>query len=128
MSKEKRIIIDEGTKKVVLSRLFGENYASKGDTNEMYYVGYVGDEVTEVCFMNYGVSFERKSSYGLPWKWVNAVYNPLFNTEGLDFLDDDEKDEKNVIKSFNDEYDGFFESDPKFGFFRLVSKTKEDAV
>lgn len=126
MSRVKRQAIDEGMKKVVLSRLFGENCASKDDTEEMYYVGYAHGEVTEVCFMNYGVAFERKSSNGLAWKWVNAIYNSLFETKDLDFLDDE--DEKSVTKSFNEQYDGYFESNPKFGFFRPISKRKEDAA
>lgn len=51
MNKEKRPILDEGIKKVILSRLFGKNgYATNSDTSDMWYIGYCVNIPLQVNF------------------------------------------------------------------------------
>ena len=51
MAKIKLEMIDEVTKEVVLSRIFGKNCASKIGDDKQSYCGYVDGEVTEVVFL-----------------------------------------------------------------------------
>lgn len=82
MRREKRPTIDERTKKVVLSRLFGENYVQKPST-ENTYLGYIDGAIVEVFFYNFLCSvFQRTSEYK-EVKFANIVMNKFFATRGL---------------------------------------------
>lgn len=80
--REKRPIIDEGVKELILSRLFGENYI-KSPTAENTYLGYMDKCVCEIAFYTSFLTIEQLKGGLLVRKFGNYVTNKFFATSGL---------------------------------------------
>lgn len=85
MAKRKLEMIDEGTKEVALSRIFGKNCASKIGDEKQSYCGYVGGEVTEVVFLGTCILIKRKEQFVLTYKWSDTICNALMQTDGVKY-------------------------------------------
>ena len=82
MSKTNRPLIDEETKKVILSRLLGDNFAQNPKFDDIY-VGYFRDEVIEVAFYGYNCVIKQIKGERRNAKFLNPVINAFFGTKGL---------------------------------------------
>lgn len=82
MSKVKRPTIDEGKKKVILTRLFGDNYCQHPEKEDMY-LGYINDAISEVSFYGTFCSVTEKEDKFGKVKFGNLVTNKFFATRGL---------------------------------------------
>lgn len=82
MAREKRPNIDEGMRNVILSRLFGESYATNPEIEGMY-LGYIDGVIVEVLFTGFICSvMQRGKKFGAV-KFGNLVMNKFFATRGL---------------------------------------------
>lgn len=82
MSKVKRPTIDEGKKKVILTRLFGDNYCQHPEKSDKY-LGYLDGIVVEVYFCDFICYVSQiTTKYGAV-KFGNLAMNKFFATRGL---------------------------------------------
>ena len=82
MSKTNRPLIDEETKKLILSRLFVENYVSKPN-NDNTVVGYFNGEVIKIAFYGSNCDVKQIDGENRNAKFLNPVINAFFGTKGL---------------------------------------------
>lgn len=121
MARKKLEMIDEGTLKVALSRIFGKNCASNIGEGKQNYCGYVCGEVTEVVFLGTCFVIERKEQFALTYKWSDTICNALMQTEGMKYR-------KEGWGSFNEQKDAYFDVDTRSIYIRLQTKQKQIAV
>lgn len=80
--KVKRPTIQENESRIILSRLFGDNYA-KHPTKKCVYLGYIDGAIVEVCFCSFICSvIQVRGNFGAV-KFGNLVMNKFFDTRGL---------------------------------------------
>lgn len=82
MSREKRPSIDEGQRNLILSRLFGENYASKQEDDD-FFLGYIDGVICEVLFSEFICSVRQIEDDLSAVKFGNLVMNKFFSAKGL---------------------------------------------
>ena len=121
MAKIKLEMIDEVTKEVVLSRIFGKNFASKIGDDKQSYCGYVCGEVTEVVFLGTCIVINRKEQFALTYKWSDTICNALMQTDGVKYR-------KEGLVSFNEQKDAYFDLDTRSILIRFQTKQKQIAV
>lgn len=121
MAKIKLEMIDEVTKEVVISRIFGKNCASKIGDDKQSYCGYVGGEVTEVVFLGTCIVIKRKEQFALTYKWSDTICNALMQTDGVKYR-------KEGLVSFNEQKDAYFDLDTRSILIRFQTKQKQIAV
>lgn len=82
MNREKRPTIDEGMRKVILSRLLGQNYTMRPNSDYIY-LGYFKGSIVEVWFTDICCTVQQRyGDYGMV-KFGNLVANTFFDTKGL---------------------------------------------
>lgn len=121
MTKRKLEMLDEGTKEVAISRIFGKNCASKIGDEKQSYCGYVDGEVTEVVFLGTCIVIKRKEQFALTYKWSDTICNALMQTEGVKYR-------KEGWVSFNEQKDAYFDLDTRSILIRFQTKQKQIAV
>lgn len=121
MAKWKLEMLDEETKEVALSRIFGKNCASKIGDEKQSYCGYVGGEVTEVVFLGTCIVIKRKEQFALTYKWSDTICNALMQTDGVKYR-------KEGWVSFNEQKDAYFDLDTRSILIRFQTKQKHIAV
>jgi len=86
----------EDDKKLIVSRLLGEQFSQCTSDGHGRYCGYIDDKLCEIKFYAFMVSiFVREKGKSIPRKeWVNILFRKLFKDDSLDF-------EKNDKKEFN---------------------------
>lgn len=82
MNKEKRPKIDMAQKKLILSRLFGDNYAAKPDVEDTY-IGYFKGVIVEAMFFGIFCTIVQRYGDYKRLKFANLVSDAFFNTKGL---------------------------------------------
>lgn len=121
MARRKIELIDESTKKVALSRIFGKNCASNIGEEKQNYCGYVSGEVTEVVFLGTCIVIERKEQFAHTYKWSDTICNALMKTNGVKYR-------KEGWVSFNKQKDAYFDVDTRSIYIRFQTKQKQKAV
>ena len=121
MARRKIELIDESTKKVALSRIFGKNCASNIGEEKQNYCGYVSGEVTEVVFLGTCIVIERKEQFAHTYKWSDTICNSLMQTNGVKYR-------KEGWVSFNEQKDAYFDVDTRSIYIRFQTKQKQKAV
>ena len=119
MARRKLEMIDEETKEIVLSRIFGKNCASNIDDEKQSYCGYVDGKVTEVIFLGPCIIITRKEQFALTYKWSDTICNALLQTDGVKYR-------KEGWVSFNEQKDVYFDLDTRNISIRF--QTKQIAV
>lgn len=88
----------EGDKKIIVSRLLGEDFTQCSSDEQGRYCGYIDDTLCEVKFFTFMVSVFRRDGKEckkakLPRKeWVNLLFRKLFQDKTLDFEKENKKD------------------------------------
>lgn len=121
MARRKIELIDESTKKVALSRIFGKNCASNIGEEKQNYCGYVDGEVTEVVFLGTCIVIERKEQFAHTYKWSDTICNALMQTTGVKYR-------KEGWVSFNEQKDAYFDVDTRSIYIRFQTRQKQIAV
>ena len=121
MAKRKLEMIDEVTKEVVISRIFGKNCASKIGDDKQSYCGYVGGEVTEVVFLGTCIVIKRKEQFALTYKWSDTICNALMQTDGVKYR-------KEGWVSFNEQKDAYFDLDTRSILIRFQTTETDSSM
>ncbi len=121
MARRKLEMIDEETKKVALSRIFGKNCASNIGEEKQNYCGYIDGEVTEVTFLGSCIVINRKEQFAFTFKWSDTICNALMQTDGVKYR-------KEGWGSFDEQKDAYFNLDTRSIFIRFQTKQKQIVV
>ena len=82
INREKRPVIDERMRNIILSRIFGEHYCQRPDCDYSF-LGYFKGAIVAVWFTDISCTVEQKcGEYGTV-KFGNLVANTFFNAKGL---------------------------------------------